>query len=255
MASDSAPFPDLPAAGGNAGADAATDAETETVPGGGGGGRGHPSSSASASSANPTARIDPSPEAGRDRIVYRWVGAGDPQPDGTVLYGQLEVSVGGPGAASGPGGRRSLIRAGDCALLCSGVVEEEALFGDYVAEREARARQVGRALGTGTGEEDGLYGAPDAVDREEDRLYGGGIFDGETMRRLDPFAARIERMWEEPPQQRGQERRVADAAAASGSGSASASASGEANSAPDADRRSRMKVQARWFYKVRACVL
>ena len=187
--------------------------------------------------------------------MYRWVGAGDPQPDGTVLYGQLEVSVGGPGAASGPGGRRSLIRAGDCALLCSGVVEEEALFGDYVAEREARARQVGRALGTGTGEEDGLYGAPDAVDREEDRLYGGGIFDGETMRRLDPFAARIERMWEEPPQQRGQERRVAGAAAASGSGSGSASASGEANSAPDADRRSRMKVQARWFYKVRACVL
>lgn len=187
----------------------------------------------------------------REPIVYRWVGPGTTQPDGSVVYTKLEMSV---------GGRAALVRTGDCALLCSGDVTEDVLYGQDIASNESpeehgdeenemtkdAAREVTREDSSRppkakrSDEESALYGSPSAanITTEEDELYTS-CFDDVAINQLDPFVARIEKMWEDPPDDGpdAEQRRARDARLLGKNYD---------------ERRSRMKIQARWFYKVRS---
>ena len=164
----------------------------------------------------------PSSSGGRQPIVYRWIGPGvlDPQ-SGATVYTQLEMRV---------GGRAALIRTGDCALLCSGDVTEDALYGSGDKDAE-------------------MADANKDKDDEDDVLYGGAAtcFDDVAISQLDPFVARIERMWEEP------EADPDDEGANMSPGAARRREQDRRLLGTNYDeRRARMKIQARWFYKVRA---
>ena len=194
----------------------------------------------------------------REPIVYRWVGPGTTEPDGRVVYTKLEMRV---------GGRAALVRTGDCALLCSGDVTEDVLYGHNIgsdespekysadeedenkkgaAGAEERTATTGSSLPTEgkvpSDEENALYGSPNAANltAEEDELYAS-CFNDDAINKLDPFVARIEKMWEDPPED--------------GPDAEQRSARDERLLGKNYDeRRSRMKIQARWFYKVSICI-
>ena len=184
-------------------------------------------STPSTKSSKPKLNNSPSPSSGRQPIVYRWIGPGVLDPaSGATVYTKLEMRV---------GGRAALIRTGDCALLCSGDVTEDVLYG-------------GTPTAQGGGDDDGdndveMADANKNKD-EDDVLYGGAAtcFDDVAISQLDPFVARIERMWEDPE---------ADDDDASPGAAQRREQDKKLLGTNYDERRSRMKIQARWFYKVR----
>ena len=180
---------------------------------------------------SPSLNGSPAGTSGRQPIVYRWVGPGvsdrsDPK-SGATVYTQLEMRV---------GGRAALIRTGDCALLCSGDVTEDVLYG-------------GTPTAKGGGDDDAnMADAADskkADDQEADLLYGGAAtcFDDVAISQLDPFVARIERMWEEPEP-------AEDGADESPAAARRREQDRKLFGTNYDERRARMKIRARWFYKV-----
>ena len=173
----------------------------------------------------------PAGTSGRQPIVYRWVGPGAPDrsdpKSGATVYTQLEMRV---------GGRAALIRTGDCALLCSGDVTEDVLYGGTPT-----------AKGGGDGDDDNAnVNKKKANDEEADLLYGGAAtcFDDVAISQLDPFVARIERMWEDPEPSE-------DGADESPAAARRREQDRKLFGTNYDERRSRMKIRARWFYKVR----
>eukprot|EP00562_Extubocellulus_spinifer_P000605 CAMPEP_0178488820 /NCGR_PEP_ID=MMETSP0696-20121128/10057_1 /TAXON_ID=265572 /ORGANISM="Extubocellulus spinifer, Strain CCMP396" /LENGTH=814 /DNA_ID=CAMNT_0020116601 /DNA_START=367 /DNA_END=2811 /DNA_ORIENTATION=- len=182
----------------------------------------------------------------REPIVYRWIGPGTTEPDGRVVYTKLEMRV---------GGRAALVRTGDCALLCSGDVTEDVLYGHNIGSDESPERHSADEEDENKNrdhteepklptegkvpndEENALYGSPNAANlsAEEDELYAS-CFNDDAINKLDPFVARIEKMWEDPPEDGpdAEQRRARDAKLLGKNYD---------------ERRSRMKIQARWFYK------
>ena len=166
---------------------------------------------------------------GRQPIVYRWVGPGVPDrsdpKSGATVYTQLEMRV---------GGRAALIRTGDCALLCSGDVTEDVLYG-------------GTPTAKGGDDDDvNMTDGKKKADDEEADLYGGAAtcFDDVAISQLDPFVARIEKMWEEPEPSE-------DGADESPAAARRREQDRKLFGTNYDERRSRMKIRARWFYKVR----
>ena len=174
----------------------------------------------------PKLNNSPSPSSGRQPIVYRWIGPGVLDPaSGATVYTKLEMRV---------GGRAALIRTGDCALLCSGDVTEDVLYGGTPT-----------AKGGGDDDAEDVEMADANKNKDEgDVLYGGAAtcFDDVAISQLDPFVARIERMWEDPE---------ADDDDASPGAAQRREQDKKLLGTNYDERRSRMKIQARWFYKVR----
>jgi hypothetical protein len=115
---------------------------------------------------------------------YRWVGKGEHQPDGTVVYNAVEVTV---------AGRKSLIRCGDSALLSSNNGEEP---------EDEMMQLFSEISGTNSrGEE------------EEGVFYGSHTDEGFLcIGAFDPFVAVIVKMWEIPPinKAKGQRKSIVD---------------------------------------------
>ena len=173
----------------------------------------------------------PAGTSGRQPIVYRWVGPGAPDrsdpKSGATVYTQLEMRV---------GGRAALIRTGDCALLCSGDVTEDVLYG---------GTPTAKGGGSGGDDADANANKKKADDQEADLLYGGAAtcFDDVAISQLDPFVARIERMWEEPEP-------AEDGADESPAAARRREQDRKLFGTNYDERRARMKIRARWFYKV-----
>ena len=175
----------------------------------------------------PKLNNSPSPSSGRQPIVYRWIGPGVLDPaSGATVYTKLEMRV---------GGRAALIRTGDCALLCSGDVTEDVLYG---------GTPTAKGGGDDDGQKDVEMADANKEKDEDDVLYGGAAtcFDDVAISQLDPFVARIERMWEDPE---------ADDDDASPGAAQRREQDKKLLGTNYDERRSRMKIQARWFYKVR----
>lgn len=138
---------------------------------------------------------------------YRWVGKGEPQSDGTVVYNAVEVTV---------AGRKSLICCGDSALLSSNNGEEP---------EDEMMQLFSEISGTNPrGEE------------EEEVFYGSHTDEGFlSIGAFDPFVAVIVKMWEVPPinKAKGQRKSMVD------------------DDLFDDERNARMKIRARWYFKVR----
>lgn len=147
--------------------------------------------------------------------TYRWVDEGEVEAStGAVVHSKVEVVV---------RGRKSLIQPGDTVLLFSGDDDDAKALGI--------AREVDNSLSSSEGEEDS--DDDDASDEENDesaRTDGGG---DDPLPGPDPFVARVEKLWEEnEPASTGGRR-------------------GNSGNKDDYDleRRSRMKIRARWFFK------
>ena len=184
-------------------------------------------STPSTKSSKPKLNNSPSPSSGRQPIVYRWIGPGVLDPaSGATVYTKLEMRV---------GGRAALIRTGDCALLCSGDVTEDVLYG---------GTPTAKGGGDDGGDKDVEMADANKTKDEDDVLYGGAAtcFDDVAISQLDPFVARIERMWEDPE---------ADDDDASPGAAQRREQDKKLLGTNYDERRSRMKIQARWFYKVR----
>ena len=187
-----------------------------------------PSTPSNNKSSKQQAKLNHSPSpSGRQPIVYRWIGPGVLDPTtGATVYTKLEMRV---------GGRAALIRTGDCALLCSGDVTEDVLYGGTPTAKG----------GEDANDNDADVEMADAGNKDEDDvLYGGAAtcFDDVAISQLDPFVARIERMWEDPQ---------ADDDDASPATAKRREQDKRLLGTNYDERRSRMKIQARWFYKVR----
>ena len=123
-------------------------------------------------------------------------------------------------------GKASLIRIGDSALLSSGNGEE---LDDSLDHVSGSAKSNNR--GSETSGIDGQEEEPD----EEETFYGSHTNeDFRTVSALDPFVAVIEKMWEIPPTTKGERKRKAMMD----------------NDVYDDERNVRMKIQARWYFKV-----
>lgn len=145
--------------------------------------------------------------------IYRWVGKGEPQRDGTVVYRALEVTV---------AGKKSLIRCGDSALLSSNNGEEQ---------EDEMMQLVPEISDTKPRGEDFLS------EQEEELVYGCHTDEGfHSIGALDPFVAVIVKMWEVPRvnKAKGKRKSIGD------------------DDVFDDERKARMKIRAQWYFKVRA---
>lgn len=150
--------------------------------------------------------------------TYRWVGKGQLQPDGTVVYSALEVNV---------AGRKSLICCGDSALLSSSNGEE---LDDIAVNSPVSEFTATKVSEKSIQDEDEQALAED----EEESNYGSHTDqDFRSVCALDPFVAVIVKMWEVPALGRvkGKRRSILD------------------DDVFDNERKVRMKVRAQWYFK------
>ena len=188
--------------------------------------------------------------------TYRWVGEGAPVEgsDGTIEYESVELTI---------GGRSGVVSVGDCALLCSGDIEEDQLYGSGGGERT-----IYDTVDEGSREEEALYGGDGGQRRNEVAAAMRGGWESVNMGdNPEPFVALVERLWEEPLVDCGGSGASSDTPSSSSAGGKRGTkkklevkevGGGEEEAEEKKEllsdwekRKSRMKIRARWFFRVR----
>lgn len=176
---------------------------------------------------------------------YRWVGAGTNLSDGTIEYYTLEVNA---------AGRVSSVRVGDSVLLFSGDLQDEGVEVDSNAvnedDKEHAKFEKGplseTSLPSGDGRDSNNVVSSLALSKKVNQDGSAGISDGSDVnidenffgvKALNPFVARIERMWEEPALGKTGRHRNPPGTTFCGF-------------VTDNARKLRMKIKARWYFKV-----
>jgi len=166
---------------------------------------------------------------------YIWVDSGKKLADGTTQHNQVEIKV---------GNQASLINVGDAILLSSGEYDDDVMYlkHDDVKKNTSSLFHNNTPKNSMVNETQGEIELPLPKPKDENEVYSNDAdnryiesalqasMNDIAINQLDPFIARVEAMWEEPPKRTKSKKRNIEEEYTE-------------------ERLGRMKLSARWFYK------